>query len=63
MAQPSSRLARAAAATLGFDALRWATLAAAAALSPLHGWAWLLSVAAGGLLGWWHAQRAAAQAV
>ncbi len=57
-----SRLTERGTAALGYEALRWATLAAAVALSPLHGWVWLLPVLASGLLGAWLVRRPLAPA-
>jgi alkylglycerol monooxygenase len=52
-----SRLTERGTAALRFEALRWLSLAAALAWSPLHGAVWLLPVLGTGLLGWWLAHR------
>ena len=52
-----SRLTERGTDALGFEAARWAALAGAVALSPLHGWLWLVPVGASGLLGGWLMRR------
>jgi len=52
-----SRLTERGADALGFEAARWAALAGAVALSPLHGWLWLVPVGASSLLGGWLLRR------